>query len=555
MTKYSLPYPLPLKNPHSPYRNFNYIRPIQIRGSSVDLWNYQVRIVLNSNNFPIDKCKSDGSDIRFRDDTGQPLPYWIESWTSSEAVIWCKVPYIPARRSKDIWIIYGNPAAASASNGDATFKVFDDFESTTASHSFSFTQVYESPECKAHQSVLFDGTYYYTVGKESDSDPESVWIYKWDTSWSLVDSHNGSGDPPTEKSQLNGLFLKDGKLYIGAGEYPAGGGSKWDSWIVEYDPDNLSYITHHHVHHSLSDDYGFTEGCSWHDGKWWVIFGGEGENGGLVSTFNSSWQHLNDYFLDYDPGAHYQSVLWWNDYLFVNQHGGNDPEKCDCYRWNGSGFEQHQRIDPPSSCHQCITWDPDGEHTWWAKRTGSSNGPAVKALMNIEASCPSSSKWTIVYGSPNFCSNEQAYESGHSMKLVSTTYVSIPVTASNDIAIEMQLYPHEGGDLRWLHGNGVYWAFIKIDDGGSVFYHDGSSWIDTGIDATFDTWQIFRLYDFDWSSYTYRVKVSENSAFCHMRSGSEHENSLRIDADNSCSMYIDGFRVRKYASPEPQVIV
>ena len=128
MSKYSLPSPLPLRNPYSPFRGFNYSRPIRIKGSNRELRDYQVKIVLNRDNFPLEKCKSDGSDIRFRDETGQALPYWIESWTSNEAVIWCKIPYIPARKIKDIWIIYGNPAAVSASNGDATFDFFDDFE-------------------------------------------------------------------------------------------------------------------------------------------------------------------------------------------------------------------------------------------------------------------------------------------------------------------------------------------------------------------------------------------------------------------------------------------
>jgi len=128
MTKYSLPHPLPLKNPHSPYRNFNYIRPIYIKGVNQDLRDYQVKIVLTKDDFPLEKCKPDGSDIRFRDNTGKKLPYWIESWSSVEAIIWCKIPYIPANRIKDIWIIYGNPSASSASDGSTVFEFFDDFD-------------------------------------------------------------------------------------------------------------------------------------------------------------------------------------------------------------------------------------------------------------------------------------------------------------------------------------------------------------------------------------------------------------------------------------------
>jgi len=137
MTKYSLPYPLPLKNPHSPFRNFNYIRPIQIKGSNKDLRDYQVKIVLNRSNFPFEKCRPDGGDIRFRDDTGKSLPYWVQSWGSQEAVIWCKVPFIPARRTKVIWVIYGNPKAETCSDPEEVFDFFDDFGTAADYYKFS----------------------------------------------------------------------------------------------------------------------------------------------------------------------------------------------------------------------------------------------------------------------------------------------------------------------------------------------------------------------------------------------------------------------------------
>jgi len=128
MAKYHLPRPAPLRTPYSPFRNFNYIRPIFIEGTQEDLRDYQVRIVLNKNNFSLDKCRIDGSDIRFRDETGRILPYWVELWNSSQAIVWCKVPFIPANDMKTIWMIYGNPNANSLSDGSATFDFFDDFE-------------------------------------------------------------------------------------------------------------------------------------------------------------------------------------------------------------------------------------------------------------------------------------------------------------------------------------------------------------------------------------------------------------------------------------------
>ena len=122
MVKLSLPHPVPIKNPTSPFRNFNFMRPIKIVGSDTDLHDYQVRIHLDRSNFPLEKCKPDGSDIRFRDDSGEILPYWIERWNAAEGVIWCKIPFIPAESSKFIWMIYGNPNAQSESNAEKTFK-------------------------------------------------------------------------------------------------------------------------------------------------------------------------------------------------------------------------------------------------------------------------------------------------------------------------------------------------------------------------------------------------------------------------------------------------
>jgi len=110
---------------------WSYRRPITIHENSGNkLTDYQVRIVLNSSNF--DFSKSDGSDVRFTDSDGLTLlDYWIEKWdsVSEEAIIWVKVPDIPASGTKTIYMYYGNPSASSLSNGSAVFEFFDDLES------------------------------------------------------------------------------------------------------------------------------------------------------------------------------------------------------------------------------------------------------------------------------------------------------------------------------------------------------------------------------------------------------------------------------------------
>jgi len=108
--------------------SWNYYRGItQIPENS--LTDYQMLITLDGNNFP-EKAFSDGSDIRFTDVSNIELDYWIESYdySAKSAMIWVKVPSIPASSDTKILMFYGNDKASSSSNGDATFMFFDDFD-------------------------------------------------------------------------------------------------------------------------------------------------------------------------------------------------------------------------------------------------------------------------------------------------------------------------------------------------------------------------------------------------------------------------------------------
>ena len=123
---YSDPWPLA-------YSNWQYRRPITINNpNSNDLTDFQVKITLDSS-FDFSKANSDGSDIRFADAAGNTIPYYIESWdsTNRQAVIWIKVPSIPASSTVTVYMYYGNPSATSESNGDAVFDFFDDFDGTS----------------------------------------------------------------------------------------------------------------------------------------------------------------------------------------------------------------------------------------------------------------------------------------------------------------------------------------------------------------------------------------------------------------------------------------
>jgi len=99
-----------------------------------NLEDYPVPVSLNSSNFNFSKAQSDGSDVRFFSGS-KKLNYWIEMWDSEnkEALIWVKIPYLPANETNVVLITYGNPAATDASSGKNTFDFFDDFDDSTFS--------------------------------------------------------------------------------------------------------------------------------------------------------------------------------------------------------------------------------------------------------------------------------------------------------------------------------------------------------------------------------------------------------------------------------------
>lgn len=93
------------------------MRPIIISGSSIDLTSYQIKLILNHDS----DMQPDFDDLRFYDEDGNELSYWVESYTpSGSAIVWVKVPSIPTSGTT-IYMYYGNPSAQSKSDVDATF--------------------------------------------------------------------------------------------------------------------------------------------------------------------------------------------------------------------------------------------------------------------------------------------------------------------------------------------------------------------------------------------------------------------------------------------------
>lgn len=102
------------------------------------------------------KARLDLNDLRFTAADGKTqLSYWLEN----DSKAWVKVPTLSASADTNIYYYFGNPVAASVSNGDNTFKFFEDFESDlskwiqTATSSTSILQITASKAYGGTHSV------------------------------------------------------------------------------------------------------------------------------------------------------------------------------------------------------------------------------------------------------------------------------------------------------------------------------------------------------------------------------------------------------------------
>jgi biopolymer transport protein ExbB len=99
-----------------------------VSGTVVD---FPVLIRLNSGNFNFSQAEGRGADIRFAKADGTLLPYQIERWDAGAQVaeIWVRVDTVYGNNgSQYVKMYWGNPDAASASNGAAVFDTANGFQ-------------------------------------------------------------------------------------------------------------------------------------------------------------------------------------------------------------------------------------------------------------------------------------------------------------------------------------------------------------------------------------------------------------------------------------------
>ncbi len=129
-----------------------YLRTITLAPAAPEV-DYQIKIELTSSNFDYSKVKINGEDIRFFDESGNSLNYWIEDWNGAErvSIIWAKVT---SPGTDKIYMYYGHPDASSASTGSAVFEFFDDFDYSDESELTQVWNKHGSPVIELSNSIV-----------------------------------------------------------------------------------------------------------------------------------------------------------------------------------------------------------------------------------------------------------------------------------------------------------------------------------------------------------------------------------------------------------------
>jgi len=157
--------------------DWQYRRPVTVSNSGTTaLTDYQILVSLDAS-FDFDNAAVGGADVRFTGgDSTTLLPFWIETWdpVGETARIWVSVPSVPTGEST-LYLYYGNPGATAASDGDATFEFFDDFESPTTA--LGYYSLSEATTVLA-QDQIWENTAPHTLSVvEVNQDGYQYWGY------------------------------------------------------------------------------------------------------------------------------------------------------------------------------------------------------------------------------------------------------------------------------------------------------------------------------------------------------------------------------------------
>ena len=287
---------------------------------------------------------------------------WLSGWTYRRGV---EIQYVPGAGNN-----YSIPVDVGY-DGEGAIVEFDYISKTAA-------------DVEASQGVATDGTDFWTTSGGTGPPPNNMYLYKYNSAWALQDSQNCSDDITGDlMAQVNHLFHFQDHVYVGANNY---NNETYRSLILKYDADTLDHVSTIELKDESDWIDGWTEGCSYYNNSWWVIW----TNRMKVTQYSDTWDYMGEYDLSYSVGGHsaakYQGIIWRGNYAYFNIHYNGDPDKIDAYHFNGTAFTEVARLDQPHpDAGQGFSIDrTDNETVYFAIRGGADNEKVCWANIVLE---------------------------------------------------------------------------------------------------------------------------------------------------------------------------
>ena len=534
---------------------------------------YQVRLFVSYDS----DMNSNFSDLRVvENETYNFIPYWIENKSDGEwCVLWFNATYIPANSwcNDTYYLLYGNASASDASDGDATFLFFDDFEDGTTIGGFIQDTSF-SEDGTYLQGVASDGTYLYHThtGSWDGKAGKLVKCYKNGTVVATKEGLYGEDGPLT--GAVSSLCYHDGYLYlVGFGENPNDGSQNKpiaNQEVAKYDPSDLSYVEKY----SIDFGDGGAEGIAFYDNYWWIT----SHHDSIIRKYNTNWEFVKEYDIEghgddegqLNNGNGYQDITFWEEPDGRVFAGLTVHSSCDhgpalyIFQYDKDNdlftlYKTHTSGDIVPDQGWCCDNELDPSETWWAVR----HSAKIAKSLTLSNLVNQGDLWEF---DSNYASTDYAHSGSYCMKLPVSGDPSGLSQSMGSLSLDNYSY------IWWVYLTatsgrclttslrdsenhaGVY---LKFEDGNIYYAHP--TYTDTGEDFTVG-WHRIEVIQ---HNTTFDLKI--NDGVWHKGFENQYPDTPLSDVDKfaikstadtgQTYIYSDDYAVRKYTDPEPSAIL
>jgi hypothetical protein len=521
------------------------------------------------------------SDLRFTDSGGVTLiPYWVENFTASvSAVVWVKVPSIPASGTAIIYMYYGNSSATSTSNGRTTFEVFDDFENASG---WTVKQSMVTPKADATAAV-YNGTLYVFGGYSQGSGDARSETYQYDPT---TNTWTQKTSMPTARWGLIAVECS-GKIYVFSGTGGTNVNEVYDptanSWTVKIKMPSgfgqglmavayngkiqLFYLSLHYEYDPATDTY--TSKAGMPTPRTWAtvavvnsriyVIGGYSSATGAATNVNEVYDPTTDTWTTKTP-------------MPIGKYGAtreNPVINGKIYVTCGLGsvfFTNNYMYDPTTDTWQqkaSATYPRDGVQCGVINNKlyvvgGRADFVGPYGLAYNEEYDPSTDIWALSDASKVYRDSSAKYEGKYGLTInddnAETEYAERPVglpTLALDVFWDMTdtfgiaTRQPQG---RIMLADASYGALYYYNDVGAKFKWYAGTF--TTLQAgSWNTWYHVTII---WNGAKSKVIIN-NAEYSVSAQAIATASKIRLEASlmEMSKMYFDLVRVRKYSSPEP----